>query len=88
MYVLNSTFIIIIMFSSGQKKQMINLVVTLKDGILSQSELSQVWKAPSYPTHIHPFLLALLTRFEICFTIHSPISIRNEVHVDDNICIT
>jgi hypothetical protein len=38
---------------------------------LSQAALPQIWKPPSFPSNMHPFILSLLERFEISFPINA-----------------
>ncbi|KAL6060410.1 Myotubularin-like phosphatase domain [Balamuthia mandrillaris] len=38
-----------------------------KTGVLMHKVLAQLWRAPDFPLSVHPFLLSLLTKFEIVF---------------------
>eukprot|EP01113_Clastostelium_recurvatum_P033783 TRINITY_DN4506_c0_g1_i4.p1 TRINITY_DN4506_c0_g1~~TRINITY_DN4506_c0_g1_i4.p1 ORF type:complete len:2236 (+),score=435.24 TRINITY_DN4506_c0_g1_i4:18-6725(+) len=41
----------------------------VKQGIVTEAGLDQIWRAPDFPQHLHPALLALLEKFEICFAL-------------------
>ncbi|GAM27829.1 hypothetical protein SAMD00019534_110050 [Acytostelium subglobosum LB1] len=41
-------------------------------GVLEQSNLHQIWKAPDFPHHLHHVLLAILQRFEIVHPLPDP----------------
>jgi hypothetical protein len=47
-----------------------------KDGVLDHSNLVHIWKQPQFPPHLHPQLLALLEKFEICYRIDQKIAKR------------
>jgi len=40
-----------------------------RNGVIAQSMLHQIWRAPAFPPSVHPFLLSLLERFELCFPV-------------------
>jgi leucine-rich repeat kinase 2 len=54
-------------------KLMATIVTTkanfVQDGVLQHSALPQIWREPTYPATIHPLLLTLLQKFEICFNL-------------------
>jgi hypothetical protein len=41
-----------------------------KNGILPHSNLAQIWRPPSFPPELHPFLLQLLHQFDIAITLN------------------
>ncbi|GAM20898.1 hypothetical protein SAMD00019534_040730 [Acytostelium subglobosum LB1] len=41
--------------------------IALKNGIIRQSHLAGIWKAPNYPEHLHSSLLDIMHAFEISF---------------------
>lgn len=37
----------------------------VRGGVLNHADLDFIWKAPLYPPELHPFLLAVLEKFEV-----------------------
>jgi len=57
-------------------------IITLKtnfvvNGVLSRSACSQLWKPPTYPLELHPFLINLLRRFELAYPLPAGFSSPN-----------
>jgi GTPase SAR1 family protein len=40
----------------------------VKNGVLNYNDLRHIWKPPLFPINIHPYLLAILEKFEIVYT--------------------
>ncbi|EGC32773.1 cGMP binding protein with small GTPase-serine/threonine kinase-dep-rasgef-gram-and two cGMP binding domains [Dictyostelium purpureum] len=62
MVILDQQWIINCMSSLITSKVLINNC----NGIVRQSDLELVWKAPTYPEHLHSALLSIMQAFEIC----------------------
>eukprot|EP01102_Stenamoeba_stenopodia_P017855 TRINITY_DN6460_c0_g2_i1.p1 TRINITY_DN6460_c0_g2~~TRINITY_DN6460_c0_g2_i1.p1 ORF type:complete len:885 (+),score=141.31 TRINITY_DN6460_c0_g2_i1:70-2655(+) len=43
----------------------------IKDGVLTQAGLTQIWKDPAYPTSLHTFMIEMLEQFEIVYRLPS-----------------
>eukprot|EP00026_Physarum_polycephalum_P000223 Phypoly_transcript_00223.p1 GENE.Phypoly_transcript_00223~~Phypoly_transcript_00223.p1 ORF type:complete len:1946 (-),score=272.21 Phypoly_transcript_00223:42-5636(-) len=39
----------------------------VKQGILLSSQLDHIWRAPDFPVWLHPALLSMVQRFELCY---------------------
>jgi len=37
----------------------------VRGGVLNHSDIDFIWKPPAYPPELHPFLLAVLEKFEV-----------------------
>eukprot|EP01102_Stenamoeba_stenopodia_P014052 TRINITY_DN4636_c0_g2_i1.p1 TRINITY_DN4636_c0_g2~~TRINITY_DN4636_c0_g2_i1.p1 ORF type:complete len:1322 (+),score=264.84 TRINITY_DN4636_c0_g2_i1:1203-5168(+) len=55
---------------------MVSTLLTMKQevakkGIVSRSMLKTIWKPPMYPEYLHNFMLALLERFEVIYSLQA-----------------
>ncbi|KAM9957201.1 hypothetical protein ACTFIW_008941 [Dictyostelium discoideum] len=74
MVILDQQWIINCMSSLITSKLLINNC----NGIVRQSDLELVWKAPTYPEHLHPALLSIMQAFEICRSLSPSDLVRPE----------
>eukprot|EP01125_Pyxidicula_operculata_P006879 TRINITY_DN2359_c0_g1_i1.p1 TRINITY_DN2359_c0_g1~~TRINITY_DN2359_c0_g1_i1.p1 ORF type:complete len:1423 (+),score=357.36 TRINITY_DN2359_c0_g1_i1:201-4271(+) len=55
---------------------------TIRQGILQHKDLSMIWRAPKFPSYTHPFLLAVLQKFEVLHMLEGN-AINNTLISDD-----
>lgn len=60
-------------FTSIRRQAVSTLTTLSRNGVMRHSALPHIWKPPTYPAQVHPFILSLLERFELSFPVSANI---------------